>query len=155
MDWVDTLPPQAVESFAGMGNPIGLGPVHSGETLLDVGSGGGFDCFIAEQVVGPTGQVIGVDMTEAMLEKSRATAREIGLAQVEFRQGLVEELPVPDGSVDVAISNGVINLCTDKRRAFQEILRVLKPGGRLLLADIVVHQPVPDPAKANVDLWTA
>ena len=155
MDQVEALPPQAVESFAGTGNPLGLGPVHSGETLLDVGSGGGFDCFIAAEAVGPTGQVIGVDMTEAMLEKSRAVAREMGLDQMEFRQGLVEELPVPDGSVDVAISNGVINLCTDKSRVFQEILRTLKPGGRLLLADIVVHRPVPDAAKANVDLWTA
>ena len=155
MDWVDTLPSQAVESFAGMGNPIGLGPVHSGETLLDVGSGGGFDCFIAAEAVGPTGRVIGVDMTEAMLEKSRAVAREMRLDQLGFHEGLVEELPVPDGSVDVAISNGVINLCTDKHRAFQEILRTLKPGGRLLLADIVVHRPVPDAAKANVDLWTA
>ncbi len=155
MDQVDALPPEAVESFAGMGNPFSLGPVHSGETLLDLGSGGGFDCYIAAQAVGPTGQVIGVDMTEAMLEKSRATAREMGLDQVEFRQGLLEELPVPDGSVDVAISNGVINLCIDKYRVFQEIYRILKPGGRLLLADIVVHRPVPDAAKANVDLWTA
>ena len=155
MDQVDALPSQAVESFAGVGNPFGLGPVHSGETLLDVGSGGGFDCFIAAPAVGPAGQVIGVDMTEAMLEKSRATAREMRLDRVEFRQGLVEDLPVPDGSVDVAISNGVINLCTDKRRVFQEIYRTLKPGGRLLLADIVVHRPVPDAAKAQVDLWTA
>ena len=129
MDQVDALPPQAVESFSGVGNPFGLGPVHSGETLLDVGSGGGFDCFIAAQAVGLTGQVIGVDMTDAMLEKSRATARDIGLDQVEFRQGLIEALPVPDGSVDVAISNGVINLCADKRRAFQEIFRIMKPGG--------------------------
>ncbi len=149
------MPPQAVESFSGMGNPFGLGPVHAGETLLDLGSGGGFDCFIAAQAVGPTGQVIGVDMTEAMLEKSRATAREMRVNQVEFRQGLLEELPVPDGSVDVAISNGVINLCTNKDRIFQEIYRILKPGGRLLLGDMVVHRPVPDAAKANVDLWNA
>ncbi len=127
MDQVDALLPQAVESFSGTGNPLGLGQVHSGERLLDVGSGGGFDCFIAAPAVGPTGQVIGVDMTEAMLEKSRATAREMGLDQVEFRQGFLEELPAPDGSVDVAISNGVINLCTDKNRAFQEIFRILKP----------------------------
>ena len=155
MDQVDELPSQAVESFAGTGNPLGLGPVQSGETLLDVGSGGGFDCFIAAQAVGPAGQVIGVDMTEAMLEKSRATAREMGMDQVQFRQGFIEEMPVPDGSVDVAISYGVINLCTDKYRVFQDIFRTLKPGGRLLLADIVVHRPVPDAAKANVDLWTA
>lgn len=155
MDQVDALPPEAVESFSGMGNPLGLGPIQPGETLLDLGSGGGFDCFIAAQAVGPTGQVIGVDMTEAMLEKSRATAREMRVNQVEFRQGLLEELPVSDGSVDVAISNGVINLCTNKNRIFQEIYRILKPGGRLLLGDMVVHRPVPDAAKANVDLWTA
>ena len=155
MAQVDTMPPQAVESFAGVGNPLALGPLHPGETVLDVGSGGGFDCFIAGQSVGPGGKVIGVDMTEAMLEKSRATARQMGLNQVEFRHGFVEELPVPDASIDVVMSNGVINLCPDKYKVFAEIFRVLKPGGRLYLADIVVHKPVPDGAKANVDLWTA
>jgi arsenite methyltransferase len=126
-----------------------------GETVLDVGSGGGFDCFIAAQSVGPAGKVIGVDMTEAMLEKSRTTARQMGLNQVEFRHGFVEELPVPDASIDVVMSNGVINLCPDKYKVFAEIFRVLKSGGRLYLSDIVVHKPVPDGAKANVDLWTA
>jgi SAM-dependent methyltransferase len=155
MDRVDAMPPRAVESFAGVGNPFSLGPIHAGETVLDVGSGSGFDCFVAGQAVGPTGKVIGVDMTEAMVQKARATARAMGLRQVEFRQGFVEELPVADASVDVATSNGVINLCPDKYRVFAEVFRALKPGGRLYLADIVLHKPVPDAAKANVDLWTA
>jgi SAM-dependent methyltransferase len=155
MDKVDAMPPQAVESFAGVGNPFSLGDIYPGESVLDVGSGSGFDCFIAGQAVGPTGKVIGVDMTEAMLKKARATARKMGLRQVEFRHGFAEELPVPDASVDVIISNGVINLCPDKYKVFAEIFRTLKPGGRLYLADIVVHKQVPDGAKANVDLWTA
>ncbi len=155
MDQVDAMPAQAVESFAGVGNPFSVGTIQPGETVLDVGSGAGFDSFIAGQAVGPAGKVIGVDMTEAMLDKARNTAQQMGLGQVEFRYGFAEELPVPDASVDVAISNGVINLCPDKYKAFEEVFRTLKPGGRLYLADIVVHKPVPDSAKANVDLWTA
>jgi SAM-dependent methyltransferase len=155
MAQVNNMPSQAVESFAGVGNPLSLGPLHPGEIVLDVGSGGGFDCFIAGRSVGPEGKVIGVDMTESMLEKSRTTARQMGLNQVEFRRGFIEELPVRDGSIDVVMSNGVINLCPDKYQVFTEIFRVLKPGGRLYLADIIVHKPVPDGAKANVDLWTA
>jgi arsenite methyltransferase len=155
MNLVDSMPPQSVESFAGVGNPCSLGPIHAGEMVLDVGSGSGFDCFIAASLVGPNGEVIGVDMTEAMLAKSRATAKKMGLEQVEFRKGFVEELPVDDNSIDVVISNGVVNLCPDKYRVFAEIFRALKPGGRLYLADIVVHKQVPDGAKANVDLWTA
>ena len=155
MDQVDAMPPQAVESFAGVGNPFSLGGIQLGETVLDVGSGGGFDSFIAAQAVGPGGKVIGVDMTEAMLDKARGTAEQMGLEQVEFRQGFVEEMPVPDGSIDVVISNGVINLCPDKYEAFEEVFRTLKPGGRQYLADIVVHKPVPYAAKENVDLWAA
>ena len=155
MDQVDAMPPQAVESFAGVGNPFSLGAIQLGETVLDVGSGGGFDSFIAGQAVGPGGKVIGVDMTEAMLDKARGTAKQMGQEQVEFRQGFVEDMPVPDGSIDVVISNGVINLCPDKYEAFEEVFRTLKLGGRLYLADIVVHKPVPDAAKENVDLWTA
>ena len=155
MDQVDAMPPEAVESFAGVGNPFSLGTIQPGETVVDIGSGAGFDCFIAAQAVGPKGKVIGVDMTEAMLARSRATAQEMDLEQVDFRQGVVEQLPVSDASVDVAISNGVINLCADKYLVFREIFRVLKSGGRLYLADIVVHKPVPDGAKAEVDLWTA
>ena len=155
MDQVDAMPPQAVESFAGVGNPFSVGTIQLGETVLDVGSGAGFDSFIAGQAVGQGGKVIGVDMTEAMLDKARDIAGQMGLDQVEFRHGFAEELPVPDASVDVAITNGVINLCPDKYKAFEEVFRTLKPGGRLYLADIVVHKPVPDAAKANVDLWTA
>ncbi len=155
MDQVDAMPAQAVESFAGVGNPFSVGTIQLGETVLDVGSGAGFDSFIAGQAVGQGGRVIGVDMTEAMLDKARNTAQQMGLGQVEFRHGFAEELPVPDASVDVAISNGVINLCPDKYKAFEEVFRTLKPGGRLYLSDIVVHKPVPDAAKANVDLWTA
>jgi SAM-dependent methyltransferase len=121
VDQLDALIPQAVESFAGMGNPFSVDTVDNGETVLDVGSGGGFDCFIAANLVGTSGKVIGVDMTNAMLEKSRAIAQRMGLAHVEFRKGLVEEMPVEPDSIDVAISNGVINLCADKHRVFQEI----------------------------------
>jgi len=155
MDMVDAMPDQAVESFAGVGNPFSVGDIQPGETVIDLGSGAGFDCFIAGQAVGPTGKVIGIDMTDAMLTRSRETARIMGLNQVEFRHGFIEDLPVEDTSVDVAISNGVINLCPDKYAAFREIFRTLKPGGRLNLADIVVHKEVPAEAKENVDLWTA
>lgn len=155
MEQVDGLVLQAVESFAGVGNPFSVGTINKGESVLDVGSGGGFDSFIAANAVGSSGRVIGIDMTDAMLEKSRAIAQQMGFAHVEFRRGLVEEMPVESNSIDVAISNGVINLCADKHQVFREVFRVLKPGGRLCLSDIVVHRPVPDGARANVDLWTA
>lgn len=138
-----------------MGNPFSVGEIAPGETVLDVGSGSGFDYFIATKMVGPTSKVIGVDMTDAMLEKSRKTADNMGLTQLEFKKGFAEKLPVPDASVDVVISNGVINLTPDKYASFLEVFRVLKPGGRLYLADVVVYKPVPDGAKAEVDLWTA
>jgi len=123
--------------------------------LLDIGSGGGFDSFIAAKMVGPTGKVIGVDMTDAMLEKSRMTAKTLGLAQVEFKKSYLEELPVPDASVDVVISNGVLNLTPDKYASFAEVFRVLKPGERLYIADVVVYKEVPAKTKEIVDLWTA
>lgn len=149
------LPEKAVESFAGVGNPFSVGEIAEGETVLDIGSGCGFDCFIAAKMVGPTGKVIGIDMTDAMLDKSRTTAKSLGLDQVEFKHGFAEELPVPDASVDVVISNGVINLTPDKYASFKEAFRILKPGGRLYLADIVAYKEVPDAVKADVDLWTA
>ena len=155
MDRVDAMPAEAVESFAGVGNPFSVGDIQPGETVLDVGSGGGFDSFIAAQAVGSSGKVIGIDMTDAMLEKSRAVAQEMGLVQLEFRRGFIEEMPIPDAVVDVAISNGVINLTPDKYHAFREIFRTLKPGGRLYLADVVVYKEIPDGAKADVDKWTA
>ncbi len=154
-DLLEGLPEAAVESFAGVGNPFSLGKIAPGETVLDIGSGSGFDCFIAAKMVGPTGKVIGVDMTDAMLEKSRETADALGLTQLEFKKGFAEELPVPDSSVDVIISNGVLNLTPDKYASFAEVYRVLKSGGRLYLADVVVYKPVPDAAKEIVDLWTA
>ena len=155
MDMVDAMPGQAVESFAGVGNPFSAGTLEVGQTVLDIGSGSGFDSFIAAQAVGPSGKVIGVDMTDAMLDKARDSAKLMGMSQVDFRHGFIEDMPVADESIDVAISNGVINLCPDKYQAFKEIFRTVKPGGRLFLSDIVVHKAVPDSAKENVDLWTA
>ena len=152
---VDALPDRAVESFAGVANPFSLHPLTADEKVIDVGSGAGFDSFIAAGQVGPGGQVVGVDMTAEMLAKSRQTAAALGLAQVEFREGLAEALPVPGGWADVVISNGVINLCADKQAVFTEVFRVLRPGGRLQFADIANGRPVPEGALRDIDLWTA
>ncbi len=152
---VDPMPDAAVESFAGMANPLSLRPLQKGERVVDLGAGGGFDCFIAAHEVGPEGRVVGIDMTEEMLEKSRNTARLMGLDHLEFREGIIEELPVADGWADMVISNGVINLCPDKKRVFAEIGRVLRPGGYLQFADIANGKSVPAAAVANIDLWTA
>jgi len=151
---VDALPDRAVESFAGVGNPFSLRRLDSGERVVDIGSGAGFDSFIAAGQAGPGGRVVGVDMTSEMLTKSRQTAEALGLDQVEFRDGLAESLPVEDGWADTVISNGVINLCADKQAVFDEILRVLKPGGWLQFADIANGRPVPAEALADIDLWT-
>ena len=151
---VDPLPDAAVESFAGVANPFSLRPLAAGERVIDLGSGGGFDAFIAAQQVGPRGQVVGIDMTDEMLAKARHTAADMGMTNVEFREGLIEDLPVEDGWADVVISNGVINLCADKEAVFAEIYRVLKPGGRLQFADIANGAPVPEEAVCNIDLWT-
>jgi SAM-dependent methyltransferase len=151
---VGALPDRAVESFAGVGNPFSLRRLTAGEKVVDVGSGAGFDSFIAAGQVGPGGQVTGVDMTPEMLDKARQTAGELGLGQVEFREGLAEALPVPDGWADVVISNGVINLCADKQAVLAEIFRVLRPGGRLQFADIANGRPVPIEAMRDIDLWT-
>jgi arsenite methyltransferase len=152
---VAALPDAAVESFAGVGNPFSLRDLEPGERVVDIGSGGGFDCFIAAGKVGGKGEVVGIDMTEEMLAKSRATARSMGQTNVEFRMGLLEDMPVEDGWADVVISNGVINLCADKQQVFSEIGRILRPGGYLQFADIANGQPVPEEAVANIDLWTA
>lgn len=153
-DGVDALPDRAVESFAGVGNPFSLRTLQLGERVVDVGSGAGFDSFIAAGHVGPTGEVIGIDMTPEMLAKSRGTTEMLGLDHVTFREGFAEAIPVEDRWADVVISNGVINLCADKRAVFDEILRVLKPGGWLQFADIANGRPVPPDARADIDLWT-
>ena len=151
---LDELPDRAVEAFAGVGNPFSLGAVKRGERVVDLGSGGGFDCFIAARQVGPQGRVVGIDMTEEMLGRSRAAAAALQLRNVEFRRGAIEDMPIDDGWADVVISNGVINLCADKRQVFTEIMRALKPGGRLQFADIATGKPVPEAAIRNIDLWT-
>ena len=151
---VDALPDRAVESFAGVGNPHSLRPPVAGDHVVDLGSGGGFDCFVAAQAVGPTGAVIGVDMTPEMLAKSRKAAAELGLGNVEFRSAILEELPVDDGWADIVMSNGVINLCADKTAVFAHAYRALKPGGVIQFADIANGVPLPEQAVCSIDLWT-
>lgn len=151
---VDRLPDAAVESFAGVGNPFVLRTLRAGERVIDVGSGGGFDTFMAADQVGPEGHVIGVDMTEEMLQKATRAAADLGLDHVEIREGYAEDLPVEDGWADTVISNGVINLCPDKQAAFAEIFRALRPGGWLQFADIANGNRVPAEAMRDIDLWT-
>jgi arsenite methyltransferase len=151
---VDELPVVAVESFAGVGNPFELRSLEPGERVVDLGSGAGFDSFLAGRAVGARGRVVGVDMTPAMLTKAVATAEEIGATNIDFRDGFLEELPVEDAWADVVISNGVVNLCPDKSEAFAEAWRVLRPGGVLQFADIANGRPVPEDAIRQIDLWT-
>jgi arsenite methyltransferase len=135
-------------------NPFSLGLPQDGEDVLDLGSGAGMDSLVAAQMVAPTGSVTGVDMTPAMLERAAASAREMGLENVELHEALIESLPLADVSVDVVISNGVIDLVPDKDAVFAEIDRVLRPGGRLQLADVVIHHEVSEDARKRIDLWT-
>jgi arsenite methyltransferase len=151
---VDDLPDYAVESFAGVANPFALRDIELGERVVDVGSGAGFDSFLAARSVGADGHVVGVDMTPQMLAKSRKLATQLGHDNVDFREGLAESIPVDDGWADVVISNGVINLCPDKKLVFEEIFRVLRPGGTLQFADIANGRPVPEEAMRDIDLWT-
>jgi arsenite methyltransferase len=153
-DWLEGIPVGSIASFAGTGNPFRIGQLQLGEWVVDIGSGAGLDSLIAAKMVGPDGQVIGIDMTPAMLEMARKSAREAGPGHVEFREGLAESLPVPDRWADVVISNGVLNLLPDKLAALQEMARVLKPTGRLQIGDILVQQAVPEDAKQQIDLWT-
>jgi arsenite methyltransferase len=153
-DWLEGVPGKAIESFAGMGNPFSLGELNPGEFVVDVGSGAGIDSLIASRMVSPGGQVIGVDMTPVMVEKARQAAQESGLDNVTFRQGYGEELPVDDDWADVVISNGVLNLMPDKTAGLQEMVRVLKPDGRIQIGDILVQKEVPLSAKRDIELWS-
>jgi SAM-dependent methyltransferase len=152
---ISLLPDSTVESFAGTGNPFLFGDLRPGETVVDVGCGAGFDTLIAAQHVGQDGRVIAVDMTAEMREKAAAGAMAMGLSNIEVVDGFAENLPVEDESVDVVISNGVVNLCPDKPAVFREMLRVLKPGGRIQVGDILVHREIPEDARADIDLWGA
>jgi arsenite methyltransferase len=153
-EWLEGVSEAAIASFAGTGNPFAMGELAAGERVVDIGSGGGIDSVIAARMVGPAGQVIGIDMTPAMVEKARAAAAESGLHNVEFREAYMEDVPVPDGWADVVISNGVLNLTPDKQKALGEMCRVLRPGGRLQIGDIMVHREVPPEAKRKIGLWT-
>lgn len=151
--WLAAVPEESIACFAGTGNPFSLGVLREGECVVDVGCGAGIDSLIAAHMVGPSGSVIGVDMTPGMLERARGSAARRGLRNVRFHDGLAEALPVPDAWADVVISNGVLNLFPDKLGALQEMARVLKPGGRLQIGDILVQKAVSEKGKRNIDLW--
>jgi arsenite methyltransferase len=148
------VPDTAVESFAGVANPFSLGRLAPGEEVLDIGCGAGTDTLVAAQMVAPTGQVTGIDMTPEMLSRARAAVAEMGAQNVDFVEGDVEKLPFAADSFDVAISNGVIDLIPDKDAVFSEIFRVLRPGGRLQIADVTIQQPVSEEGRRDIDLWT-
>lgn len=153
-EWIDGIPESAISSFSGMGNPLSMGMPIDGEYVVDIGSGAGVDSIIAARATGPAGHVIGVDMTQAMLDKANRAKAEVGLDQLEFRIGYSESIPISDGWADLVISNGVVNLSPDKGRVFKEIFRVLRPGGRIQIADITVEKEIPEGAKHDIDLWT-
>jgi arsenite methyltransferase len=153
-DELAALPCDCTASFAGVGNPLAIGQIRAGETVLDIGCGAGMDLLLAARRIGATGHAIGVDMTDAMIGRARKSAAEAGMSQVEIRKGDATSLPVASDSVDVVISNGVLNLVPEKERGFAEIIRILKPGGRLHLADIALEVELPEDARRNIDLWT-
>jgi SAM-dependent methyltransferase len=152
--FLEGIPEESVASFAGTGNPFSMGELKPGENVVDIGAGAGMDSLIAGKMVGPNGKVVGVDMTPAMLTKARASAAEANVKNVDFREGYGEEIPLIDNWADVAISNGVLNLMPDKLAGLREMARVLKPTGRLQIADILVQKAVPESGKQNIDLWT-
>lgn len=152
-EWLSAVPEGTVASFAGTGNPFSIGRLASGERVIDVGCGAGIDSLIASRMVGPTGRVIGIDMTPAMVAKARAGAAEAGANNVEFREGSAESLPVEDGWADVVISNGVVNLFPDKLSGLREMARALRPGGRLQVGDILVQKAVSEKGKRDISLW--
>jgi arsenite methyltransferase len=148
------VPDSAVESFAGVANPWQLGRLAAGERVLDLGSGAGTDSLIAAQMIGDTGRVTGIDMTPKMLARARAAASEMGIDHAEFVEAEAEQLPFPDASFDVVISNGVIDLIPDKDAVFAELFRVLAPGGRIQIADVTIQNPVSEEGRRDIDLWT-
>jgi arsenite methyltransferase len=157
LDYPDELanvPDSSTDSFAGVANPFSLGRLDSGERVLDIGSGAGTDSLVAAQMVGDSGQVTGIDMTPEMLGRARASAAEMGAANVDFVDGEAERLPFSDESFDVVISNGVIDLIPDKEAVFAEIFRVLAPGGRIQIADVTIQNPVSAEGRRDIDLWT-
>ena len=153
-EWLEGVPEPVIARFAGTGNPFCMGLPEPGERVVDAGCGAGIDSFIAARHVGPDGAVVGVDMMPEMLAVARSAKAGTGMEQLEFRLGYLEELPVEDSWADVVISNGSVNLCPDKDAAFREIRRVLRPGGRLQIADILVSRPVSESARQRIDLWT-
>ncbi len=154
-DQLDDVPGEAVESFAGVGNHLGLASIAPGERVVDLGSGSGMDVFLAARHAGAEGEVVGVDMTEEQLAKSRRVADQDGYTNVRFEHGYIEQAPVGDGSADVVISNGVINLCDDKTAVFREIARALKPGGRMAISDIVTERQLTEAIVCDVNLWAS
>jgi arsenite methyltransferase len=148
------VPDSAVESFAGVANPWQLGRLAAGERVLALGSGAGTDSLIAAQMIGDTGRVTGIDMTPKMLARARAAASEMGIDNAEFVEAEAEQLPFPDASFDVVISNGVIDLIPDKDAVFAELFRVLAPGGRIQIADVTIQNPVSEEGRRDIDLWT-
>ena len=153
-DELANVPDSAVESFAGVANPFSLGRLQSGERVLDLGCGAGTDSLVAARMVGPEGHVTGIDMTPEMLDKARRSAAAMGAENVEFVEGDAEKLPFADGSFDVVISNGVVDLIPDKDAVFSELYRVLTAGGRIQIADVTIQKPVSDEGRRNIDLWT-
>lgn len=150
----ETLPEENIASFAGTGNPFMLGTISMGETVVDIGSGSGLDSLIASKLVGPEGHIVGIDMTYEMRQKATAGAQKIGAENVEFHEGVAEKLPLPDGFADVVISNGVLNLTVNKVNTLREWARVLKPGGRLYIGDILLSKTLPEAALDDISLWT-
>jgi arsenite methyltransferase len=153
-DLLARVPETACESFAGVANPFSLGRLQGGEDVLDLGSGAGMDSLVAAQMVGPEGSVTGVDMTPAMLERARRAADQLGAAHARFVEGQAEQLPFAEAAFDVVISNGVIDLIPDKDAVFTELFRVLRPGGRMQIADVTIQRPVSEEGQRNIDLWT-